>query len=72
MIRIIIIKLRRIYSCLLQETNLKALRLIIHHGWSMGRVESGWVTISVGRVLFQNLDPHATVVRLLVCMFVLL
>jgi len=40
-IRISIIILQRIYRWSLQETNLKALRHFINHGWSMGRVGSG-------------------------------
>jgi len=55
---------------LLQETNLKVLRLVIHHGWSIGRVGSrkqgiltfgsGCVTIFVGWAGSQDLDPRAT------------
>jgi len=37
------------------------LLLSVHHGWSMGRVGSGSITISVGRP--QNLDSRATLAR---------
>jgi len=56
--RIIIIKLRRIYTCLLQETNLKNCDFLsIMDGPLVG---SGRVGSRFAWVGSQNLDPRAT------------